>query len=160
MSYPNFGTKDYIWSSWYQREVLMFEINRYWSMWGLYFQYKKRVSFLKIGRPPKAGKLELVYMDVWGSSQEPSLGSSLCYVTFIDDSIRKVLVFFLKKKYGVYVVFKKLKMLIECGTSLEGKATQVFDKGGQYREQRLKEIYATSGVKLEIAIPRKPKKME
>ena len=51
---------------------------------------QKRVSFLKIGRTPKAGKLELVLTDLWGPSPVSSFGDSRYYITLIDDSSRKV----------------------------------------------------------------------
>ena len=35
---------------------------------------QKNVSFLKIGRTPKAEKLELVYTDLWGPFPIASLG--------------------------------------------------------------------------------------
>ena len=51
---------------------------------------QKRVSFSKVGRSPKKEKLELVHTDVWGPAPVTSLGGSRYYVTFIDDSTRKV----------------------------------------------------------------------
>ena len=51
---------------------------------------QKNVNFLKIGRTPKAEKLELVYTDLWGPSSVASLGGLRYYITFIDDSSRKV----------------------------------------------------------------------
>ena len=51
---------------------------------------QKNVSFLKNGRTPKAEKLELVHTDLWGPSPVASLGGSMYYITFIDDSSRKV----------------------------------------------------------------------
>ena len=51
---------------------------------------QKRVSFLKIDRTPKVEKLELVHTDLWGSSPVASLGGLRYYITFIDDSSRKV----------------------------------------------------------------------
>ncbi|KAE8711604.1 Detected protein of confused Function [Hibiscus syriacus] len=53
------------------------------------FGKQKKVSFAKIGKTPKAERLELVHTDVSGSSPVPSLAGSLYYVTFIDDSTRK-----------------------------------------------------------------------
>ena len=46
---------------------------------------QKNVSFLKTGRTPKAEKLELVHIDLWGPSPVASLGGSRYYITFIDD---------------------------------------------------------------------------
>ena len=50
----------------------------------------KMVSFLKIGKTPKVGKLELVHIDLWGPSPVASLRGSRYYITFIDNSSRKV----------------------------------------------------------------------
>jgi hypothetical protein len=65
---------------------------------------QKRVSFVKLGRAPKPGKLELVHTDLWGPSPVASLGGSWYYITFIDDSSRKVWVYFLKSKSEVFEV--------------------------------------------------------
>ena len=51
---------------------------------------QKNVSILKTGKTPKAEKLELVYIDLWGPSPVASLGGSRYYITFIDDSSRNV----------------------------------------------------------------------
>ena len=59
---------------------------------------QKKVTFKKIGHPPKSGKLELVHSDVYGPTSVSSVGGSRFYVTFIDDCTRKVWVYFLKHK--------------------------------------------------------------
>ena len=51
---------------------------------------QKNVNFLKPGRTPKAEKLELVHTDLWGPSPVASLEGSRYYITFIDDSSKKV----------------------------------------------------------------------
>ena len=51
---------------------------------------QKNVSFLKTSRTSKAEKLELVHTDLWGSSSIASLRGSRYYITFIDDSSKKV----------------------------------------------------------------------
>ena len=51
---------------------------------------QKRESFLKIGKTPKAEKLELVHTDLWGPFPVASLRGSRYYITFIDDSSIKV----------------------------------------------------------------------
>jgi len=58
-------------------------------------------------KTPKAEKLELVYIDVCGKASDPSLGGLLYFVIFIDDSSRKVWVYFLKHKSDVFEVFNK-----------------------------------------------------
>ncbi|KAE8730100.1 hypothetical protein F3Y22_tig00003041pilonHSYRG00846 [Hibiscus syriacus] len=85
------------------------------------FGKQKKVSFAKIGKTPKAEKLELVHIDVWGPSPVPSLAGSLYYVTFIDDSTRKVWVYFMKKKSEVFDTFRKWKAMVENESGLKVK---------------------------------------
>ena len=61
----------------------------------------------------KTEKLELVHTDIWGKASVPSLGGSLYFVTFIDDSSRKVWVYFLKHKSNLLEVFKKWLAQVE-----------------------------------------------
>ena len=68
---------------------------------------QKNVSFLKIDKTPKAEKMELVHTDLWRPSPITSLRGSRYYITFIDDSSRKVWVYFLKNKSDVFETFKK-----------------------------------------------------
>ena len=92
---------------------------------------QKNVSFLKTGRTPKAEKLELVHIDLWGSSSVASLGDSRYYITFIDDLSRKVWVYFLKNKSNVFETFKKWKAIVEIETGLKVKYLRS-DNGGEY----------------------------
>ena len=92
---------------------------------------RKKVSFLKTGRTPKVEKLELVRTDLWGSSPIASLGGSRYYITFIDDSSRKVWVYFLKNKFDVFETFKKWKAMVETETCLKVKCLRL-DNGGEY----------------------------
>ena len=54
-------------------------------------------QFLNSKKDSKAEKLELVHIDGWDKASVPSLGGSLYFVIFIDDSSRKVWVYFLKQ---------------------------------------------------------------
>ena len=54
------------------------------------FGKQKRVSFTNARKDPKKTKLEMVHSDVYGPTKVPSIGGSHYYVTFIDDSTRKV----------------------------------------------------------------------
>ena len=50
------------------------------------YRKQNRVSFVKGGKEKKDEKLELVHIDVWGSTQVSSLRSSHYNVIFIDDA--------------------------------------------------------------------------
>ena len=54
------------------------------------FKKPKKVSFSKVDRELKKENLELVHTDVLGLSILASLRESNYYVTFIDDSTRKL----------------------------------------------------------------------
>ena len=68
---------------------------------------------MKTSRTPKVEKLELVHTDLWGPSSVAFLGGSRYYITFIDDSSRKIWVYFLKNKSDVFETFKKWKAMVE-----------------------------------------------
>ena len=119
------------------------------------FGKQKKVSFAKIGKTPKAEKLELVHTDVWGPSPVQSLAGSLYYVTFIDDCTRKVWVYFLKKKSEVFDTFRRWKAMIENETGLKVKRLRS-DNGGEYTDRRFREFCANNGIKMEKTVPKTP----
>lgn len=67
---------------------------------------KKRVTFAKLGKIPKVEKVKLVHTHLNGPTSVASFGGLHFYVTFIDESTRKLWVYFLKHKSGVFVIFK------------------------------------------------------
>jgi len=70
------------------------------------FGQHKKVSFSKTSKTSKVKRLQLVHTNVWGPGPIKSFGGSHYYLTFIDDSTRKVWVYFLKNKSDVFSVFK------------------------------------------------------
>ena len=113
------------------------------------------VSFLKTGRTPKVEKLELVHTDLWGPFLVASLGGSRYYIVFIDDSSRKVWVYFLKNKSDVFENFKKWKAMVETETSLEVKYLRSNNKG-EYIEKGFSEYCIAQGIRMEKTIPGTP----
>ena len=57
-----------------------------------------------------------MHSDVLGPVKVPSLGKSVHYVSFIDDSSRNTWIYFLKKKSEVFDKFKEFKALVENQT--------------------------------------------
>lgn len=74
---------------------------------------QNKVSFTKGARAIKKERLELVHTDLWGPAQVSSIGGSCYFVTFIDDSTRKLWVYFLKYKSDVFETFKKWRVVVE-----------------------------------------------
>ncbi|GKG08062.1 retrovirus-related pol polyprotein from transposon TNT 1-94 [Tanacetum coccineum] len=108
---------------------------------------QKKVTFKKIGHPPKFGKLELVHSDVYGPTLVSSVGGSQFYVTFIDDYTRKVWVYFLKHKYDVFSAFKKWKAIVENETSLKIKCFGS-DNRGEYSSKEFVDNCAEQGIRM------------
>jgi len=74
---------------------------------------QERVSFSMVRKTLKAEKLELVHTNILGKALIPSLRGSLYFVSFIDNSNRKVWAYFLKYKSNLFEVFKKWLAQVE-----------------------------------------------
>ena len=93
--------------------------------------------------------------DVWGLALVRSLGGSHYYVTFIDDSTRKVWVYFFKNKSDVFATFKKWKAEVENQTGLSVKSLRT-DNDGEYESQEFKEFCAEKGIRMIRTVPGRP----
>ena len=105
----------------------------------------KRVNFVKIGKEKKSEKLELVHTYVWGLTQVSSLGGSHYYVAFIDDTTRKVCVYFLRHKFDVFQTFKKWKFLVENETGKKLKYL-ISNNGGDYYSHEFEDYCAINNI--------------
>ncbi|KAL2231966.1 UNVERIFIED_CONTAM: Retrovirus-related Pol polyprotein from transposon TNT 1-94 [Sesamum indicum] len=119
------------------------------------FGKQKRVSFLTTGRTPRKEKLELVHTDLWGPAPVSSLGGSTYYMTFVDDSTRKVWVYFLKRKSDAFDTFRRWRALVENETGLQVKCLKS-DNGGEYSSEGIKNYCADHGIRMQKTIPRTP----
>ena len=113
---------------------------------------QKKVTFSKAARSSKPGKLELVHTDVWGPAPVRSLGGSLYYITFIDDSTRKVWVYFLKNKSDVFSTFIKWKAEVENQIGARVKCLRS-DNGGEYSSKEFTNFCSAHGIRIEKTIP-------
>jgi hypothetical protein len=116
---------------------------------------QKRVTFVKTGKTPKSQKLELVHSDVFGPTPVSSQGGKNYYVTFIDDSTRKVWVYFLKNKSDVFDTFKIWKSAVENETDLKVKCLKS-DNGGEYISKEFVDYCAKQGIKMIKTVPGTP----
>ncbi|XP_075101611.1 uncharacterized protein LOC142177049 [Nicotiana tabacum] len=104
---------------------------------------------------PKKEKLELVHTDVRGPSPVTSLGGLRYYVTFIDNSTKKVWVYFSKNKSNVFFTFKRWKAEVENQTSLKLKCLKS-DNEGEYDSQELKAFCSENGIRMIKTVPETP----
>ena len=116
---------------------------------------QRRVSFSKSPPQIKQAKLELVHSDVWGPAPVDSISGSKYYVTFIDDSTRKVWVYFLKNKSDVFSIFKKWKAEVETRTGCKLKCLKS-DNGGEYDSTEFKKFCEEHGIRREWTVAANP----
>lgn len=92
---------------------------------------------------------------MWGPSEVSSLGGSRNYVTFIDDSSRKVWTYFLKHESEVIYVFKTWKTMVENEIGHKVKNLKS-DNGDQYFDGKFKRYCADNGIVMVKTIPGTP----
>ncbi|GJT75151.1 retrovirus-related pol polyprotein from transposon TNT 1-94 [Tanacetum coccineum] len=116
---------------------------------------QKKVSFVKSGNRRKLQRLELVHTDVYGPTSVASIGGSRYYVTFIDESNRKVWVYFLKNKSEVFNTFKKWKAIVENETNLRVKCLKS-DNGEEYSSREFIEYCVENMIRMLKTVPETP----
>ncbi|GKA04546.1 retrovirus-related pol polyprotein from transposon TNT 1-94 [Tanacetum coccineum] len=114
-----------------------------------------KVSFVKSRNTRKLHSLELVHTDVYGPTSVASIGGSRYYVAFIDDSSRKVWVYFLKNKPEVFNTFKKWKAAVENETNLRVKCLKS-DNGREYSSREFIEYCAENRIRMLKTVPKTP----
>lgn len=84
--------------------------------------------------------LELIHSDVCGPMNVLSNGKNRYFLTFIDDCSRKIWVYFLKRKSGVFEKFKHFKAYVEKES---GQYIKVFrtEGGEEYDINEFNEFY-------------------
>ncbi|KAI3790253.1 hypothetical protein L2E82_03169 [Cichorium intybus] len=94
------------------------------------FGKHKRVKFNTSVHTTK-GILEYVHADLWGPSQEASLGGARYMLTIIDDYSRRVWPYFLKLKSEAFSTFKEWKVMVENQTGKKIKKLRT-DNGMEF----------------------------
>ena len=106
--------------------------------------------------PSRTNKsLELVYSDVCGPFEEPSIGENRYFVTFIDDFTRKTWVYLIKRKDEVSAVFKKFKTLAETQSGHLIRRLRT-DGGGEYTSVQFERFCEEKGIVHEVVAPYTP----
>ena len=101
------------------------------------------------------GTLDYVHTDVWGPSQNASLGGKHWFVTFIDDFSRYVWVYTMKHKDEVLGIFLKWKKMIETQTGRKIKRLRS-DNGGEYKSDPFQKICQNEGIVRHFTVPGTP----
>jgi transposase InsO family protein len=118
------------------------------------FGKQKRVSFSSATHQTK-GILDYIHSDLWGKSKFRSLGGCEYMITFIDDSSRKVWVYFLKHKNDAFSVFQKWKALVENQTGRKIKKLRT-DNGLEFCSGEFDNFCANHGIARHLTVPGTP----
>ena len=115
----------------------------------------QRFAFPKDGSARATQKLQLIHSDLCGPMRTPSIGSSLYFVTFIDDFSRFCWVYPLKEKSGVFAVFQHFVSMVENQTGYKVQSLRT-DRGGEYMSNAFKDFLAHKGIKHQCTMPYTP----
>ena len=80
-----------------------------------------------------------MHSDVWGPTQNASLGGKHWFVTFVDDYSRRVWVYTMKNKDEVLKIFLDWKKMVETQTDRKIKRLRS-DNGGEYTSDPFMEV--------------------
>ena len=99
---------------------------------------QNRVIF-EFGATRAKGILELIHSYVFGPIHVPSLGKYMYYVSFTDDFLRNIWIYFLRKKSEVFAKFKEFKALVENQSEKKIKVLRI-DNGQEFYENEFKDF--------------------
>lgn len=96
--------------------------------------------------------LGLIYTDICGPVETPSLNGSLYFILFIDDYSRKTFIYFLRRKSEAFEKFKLFKALVENETNKKIKIIRS-DNGGEYMSNNFQNYLRSCGIKHQTTVP-------
>lgn len=99
--------------------------------------------------------LQLVHTDLCGPMEEKSFGGHRYMLVFIDDFSRKIFVYFLKEKNGVFKKFVEFKAAVENEVNKSIKVLRS-DNGGEYINTQLRDFLVKHGIKHQTTISHTP----
>ena len=99
--------------------------------------------------------LDYVHSDVWVPSTTKSKGGVEYFVTFVDDYLRKVWIYFIKHKSEVFTKFKEWKAEVERKTGKKIKYLRT-DNGGEYTYKPFLELCKAEGITRHFTVPKTP----
>lgn len=109
------------------------------------FSYNNRVTTSRY-------RFDIIHSDVWGPSQDPTMGDSRYYIIFIDDVSRFTWLYLLKSHDEVFSTYKSFAMMIYIQFSSCIKTLQM-DSGGEYLSTKLKHILHLEGTISQLSCP-------
>lgn len=113
-----------------------------------HFSKSKRESFSELENVQTSSILELLHMDLWGPSPEPSMGGARFLLSIIDDFSRFAFVYILKRKDQAFEFFKNFKQMVERQTGKKVKRIRT-DNGKEFCAGYFETFLLREGIKHE-----------
>lgn len=106
---------------------------------------------LKTDQHTTKGLLDYVYSDVWGPTQEQSLGGSRYFFIFIDVLSRKIWAYFMKQKSEVFGNFKI--WIAEVENKMDRKVKYLrSDNGMEYTDGQFQKFCEEHGIQRHFTV--------
>ncbi|KAG6544450.1 hypothetical protein Mapa_014088 [Marchantia paleacea] len=111
---------------------------------------KQHRKVFGVGTHSSKELLEYVHSDVWGPSPKASHSGKWYYVSFIDDYLRFVWVYFLTQKSEVFATFKSWRVQVETHTGHKVRYLRLDNggeyNGGEYNSEEFRSYYKEEGI--------------
>ena len=118
-----------------------------------HFQYGKQVAASHpTSAPRESSPLDLVHSDVYGPMPHQSLGDASYFISFIDDSTRKVWAYPIRTKDRVFSIFSEWLANIENQTGRKLKCLRT-DNGGEFKSEEFVKFCREPGIRREYTAP-------
>ena len=119
-------------------------------------QYGKQVATSHpTAAPRESSPLDLVHSDVCGPMPHQSLGGASYFVSFIDDSTRKVWAYPIRTKDRVFSIFTDWLAMVENQTGRKLKCLRT-DNGGEFKSEQFVRFCRERGIRREYTAPHSP----
>ena len=99
--------------------------------------------------------LQIIYSDLCGPLQIPSITGSRYFITFIDDFTRFTIIYFIKSKVNAFNAFKTYKALVEDQCQSQIKTITTYN-GREYWPTEWKTFFMAQGIRHEITTSYNP----
>ena len=119
-------------------------------------QYGKQVAASHPKSAPReSSPLDLVHSDVCGPMPHQSLGDALYFVSFIDDSTRKVWAYPIRTKDRVFSIFSEWLAMVENHTGRKLKCLRTYN-GGEFKSKEFVKFCRDRDIRREYTAPYSP----
>ena len=119
-------------------------------------RYGKQVAVShQTSAPRESSPLDLVHSDVCGPMPHQSLDGASYFVSFIDDSTRKVWAYPIQTKDWVFSIFFKWLVSVKNQTGRMLKCLRI-DNGGEFKSEEFVKFCRERGIRREYTAPYSP----